>query len=250
MMQVLWKGASNPNQSRTSRLSHQRLANRALFPLPNSPAEEFKIQSPLEPELEAQNASNAPTQADLSGAVEVEVEQEEATETRRSTRSWKPTSRALERFTASLTHLVQEPLAEPEHVVLLASEILTPDEVAQMTPRNEQEANDSKFCKDWEEARELEYAAHRRNQTFGPAVDLPNGFKAIPCDLIYKIKTDPTGNIDRFKVRVIVKGYKMRAGFDYNETFAPVVRFSSIPFLLAVASESKKSGYRFCVPFI
>lgn len=69
-------------------------------------------------------------------------------------------------------------------------------------------------------------------------VDRPNGNKkVIPCKWVYKLKMDADGNIMKYKARLVVKGFRQVEGVDYTETFAPVVRHSSLRTLFALAVE-------------
>jgi hypothetical protein len=43
------------------------------------------------------------------------------------------------------------------------------------------------------------------------------------------------GQIARRKARLVVKGYRQVYGLDYTETFAPVVRYTTVKFLLVQA---------------
>mgnify|MGYP000185194007 CR=1 FL=1 len=43
------------------------------------------------------------------------------------------------------------------------------------------------------------------------------------------------GKVQRFKARLVTKGYAQKYGIDYDEIFSPVVRFSSIRFFIAFA---------------
>ena len=56
--------------------------------------------------------------------------------------------------------------------------------------------------------------------------------KPIPLDVVLKIKRD-----GRFKVRAVVKGYKMKAGIDFNDTFAPVPAITVLRVLFALSAK-------------
>ena len=100
-------------------------------------------------------------------------------------------------------------------------------------PSTVPEALQSVHADEWKEALNREVSQHEKNGTFGPPVsakDLPAGTKAIPFDCILKVKRDGT-----HKVRGIIKGYRMKEGVDFNETFAPVPCISVLRLLLILA---------------
>ena len=61
----------------------------------------------------------------------------------------------------------------------------------------------------------------------------------VGCKWIYKIKTRSDESIERYKTRLVTKGFTQEYTIDYEETFAPIARISSICTLLAIATASK-----------
>ena len=64
---------------------------------------------------------------------------------------------------------------------------------------------------------------------------LPLNKKLVGCKWVYKIKFNLDGTVQRYKAHLVAKGYSQIEGFDYRETFAPVVKLVTICLLLAVA---------------
>ena len=64
--------------------------------------------------------------------------------------------------------------------------------------------------------------------------DLPLNKRAIPLKWVFKVKWDAKDFFEKYKARIVVRGFSQIASLDFNETFAPVVRIKSIRIIFAI----------------
>jgi len=80
-----------------------------------------------------------------------------------------------------------------------------------------------------------ELSSLQLNQTW-TLTPLPTGQKPIRCKWVYKIKYNSDGSVDRYKVRLVAKGYTQIEGVDYSETFSPTTTLTTLRCLLTIAT--------------
>ncbi|KAK1435086.1 hypothetical protein QVD17_00846 [Tagetes erecta] len=86
----------------------------------------------------------------------------------------------------------------------------------------------------WREAMQQEITALEKNGTW-TLENLPEGKRAIDSKWVYKTKYKPSGEVERYKARLVARGFKQLEGVDYHDTFAPVAKLVTVRTLLAVA---------------
>jgi hypothetical protein len=102
-------------------------------------------------------------------------------------------------------------------------------------PRNFREAQSRSDWPAWKISMDEEMDAQLKCNTW-ELVPLPAGKNLIDCRWVYKTKLKADGSLDRHKSRLCAKGYTQIHGVDFEETFAPVVKFPSMRVLLSIAA--------------
>ena len=102
-------------------------------------------------------------------------------------------------------------------------------------PLTYEEAMSSPDSKLWKQAMDEEMGSLWANKTYelGP---LPHGSRAIAAKWIFKIKRDANGHTERYKARLVVKGFMQREGVDFDEVYAPVSKHTTLRTMLSIVA--------------
>ncbi|GJT52998.1 retrovirus-related pol polyprotein from transposon TNT 1-94 [Tanacetum coccineum] len=117
----------------------------------------------------------------------------------------------------------------PQHEVNETTESQAP---TTRTSDRERRRPDASF---WKEAMQEEIEALHKNKTW-ELVPLPGGRKPIGNKWVYKIKRNGDDQVERYRARLVVKGYAQKEGIDFNEIFSPVVRMTTVRVVLAMCA--------------
>jgi hypothetical protein len=86
----------------------------------------------------------------------------------------------------------------------------------------------------WKKVMDIKYEALEKNRTWH-LVPRSNARNVIDSKWVYKVKKNADGALDRYKARLVVKGFKQRYGIDYEDTFSLVVKAATIRIVLSIA---------------
>ena len=92
---------------------------------------------------------------------------------------------------------------------------------------NQKYYEEAKLFPKWTKVMKEEIRALETNKTW-EVTDLPPNKTAIDCKWVYKIKRRANGEIERYKARLVVKGY------NYMETYSPMARLTTVRVILVV----------------
>lgn len=107
--------------------------------------------------------------------------------------------------------------------------------IAVLEPASYTEAGKSD---NWLAAMKEEIRMIEKNKTC-ELVDRPLNKHVIGVKWIFRTKLNPDGSVNKYKARLVVKGYVQLYGLDFTETFSPVARLDTIRFLIALSAENQ-----------
>jgi hypothetical protein len=87
----------------------------------------------------------------------------------------------------------------------------------------------------WDNAMDEDMAGLDSDATW-ELVALPEDKKAIGCKWVYKVKHNADGFVSRYKARLVTKGYAQTYGIDYEETYSPVAKMTTIRTIITMAA--------------
>ena len=67
-------------------------------------------------------------------------------------------------------------------------------------------------------------------------LDLPSAREPVGCKRVFEVKNKEDGSVERYKARIVGKGYSQMQGIDYGETFASVTLYNSRCCIIALAT--------------
>ena len=87
----------------------------------------------------------------------------------------------------------------------------------------------------WQIAMQAELQALEENHTWD-IVPCPPTVKPIGNKWVFSLKLHYDGSLDRYKGRLVSLGNKQEYGVDYEETFAPIAKMTTVQTILAIAA--------------
>lgn len=112
---------------------------------------------------------------------------------------------------------------------------LSAQEYVEDDPQSIDEAKERDDWPEWKTAIESEYTSLIKNGTW-ILCDLPKGRKTISSKWVFKLKRKANGEIDKYKARLVARGFTQKAGFDYTETYSPVAKLVTLRVIISVAN--------------
>ncbi|XP_073112193.1 uncharacterized protein [Elaeis guineensis] len=119
------------------------------------------------------------------------------------------------------------PAVEKEETTQIGVSLFEPEPASCRLPSCDPiEFHDANKEEKWRNAMHEEILSIEKNDTW-ELINLFQDHQAIGVKWVYKIKTNARGEIEKYKARLVVKGYKQQYGIDYDEVFSPVIRMET-----------------------
>jgi hypothetical protein len=87
----------------------------------------------------------------------------------------------------------------------------------------------------WKDVVMEEYQSIIRNGVWD-VILRPEEKSVVTSKWIYKIKHVVDGSVEKYKARCVARGFSQKEGEDYDETFAPIAKYTSIRSIIVISS--------------
>ena len=121
----------------------------------------------------------------------------------------------------------------PQLLDMVFTELACKADASSDSPRTLAEAMKRPDREHWWAAAMEEVDALEQNGTFTVRERTPQD-RPIGSRWVLRVKRNADGSIERYKGRVVAKGYSQRPGFDFAETFAPTAKWAALRAILAI----------------
>ena len=115
-------------------------------------------------------------------------------------------------------------------------------------PNTYEEAISCNESEKWIAAMNDEMSSIKSAETYEIRSPIKLSKSPVKCRWVFTKKFDKFGIVSRYKARLVAKGFTQKYGFDYFETFSPVLKFVSLRTLIAFAAQRKLEIYQDDVP--
>jgi len=109
------------------------------------------------------------------------------------------------------------------------------DDEEESDPNSYQDAKNSSSWPKWEKAMREELESLIERKVFGPIQEAPDGYTQVGNRWVFVRKRNEVGTIIRYKARLVAQGFSQRPGYDFDNTYSPVMDIISYRYLIALA---------------
>ncbi|KAF0733504.1 hypothetical protein Ae201684_009741 [Aphanomyces euteiches] len=102
-------------------------------------------------------------------------------------------------------------------------------------PKTVREALSGPNAAKWTAAMKAEIDSLIANGTW-MLVPKPPGTNIVSNKWVFKIKYDSLGAVEKFKARLVARGFSQQYGVDFSETYSPVIKQAAVRFIFIVAT--------------
>jgi Reverse transcriptase (RNA-dependent DNA polymerase) len=87
----------------------------------------------------------------------------------------------------------------------------------------------------WQEAIKVELQNLKMNSTW-ELVERPSEGNVVDSKWVFRIKKNAAGEIEKYKARLVARGFTQIYGVDYYETYAPVAKLATFRLITAITA--------------